>query len=250
MNNLSTDRPGGRRRALGVSVAAVGSVMAVVGLVFVLYGVAQSRAPAEVGPDAETSIPRPPALDRPRPTPVEQPQSSATAAPGSSSTTPAQPAAGWATHLSIPSIGLETDVVQASIVTDERGDPEWPTVPFLAVHYVDTAPVGGLGNAVIAGHVVTLHEGNVFRDLYRVDYGDSITVDTDTATFTYVVQDLKLVPPSDVEVMDPTSDARLTLITCGGDFDQSTRTFNRRLAVTADLTSSSLLPIVADARPV
>jgi TolB protein len=36
--------------------------------------------------------------------------------------------------------------------------------------------VGGRGNAVIAGHVVTLYEGNVFRNLYQVDFGDRIEV--------------------------------------------------------------------------
>ena len=36
----------------------------------------------------------------------------------------------------------------------------------------------------------------------------------------YHVVDVKLVPPSDVSVMDQTPDETLTLITCGGTFDR------------------------------
>lgn len=230
--------------------------MALLGIACLLYGEAVQTA---ILPEAQTSVPPPPALDHPRPawldnlpTPTAGAAANDSAGPASGATADAAamlPPPGWATHLSIPSIDLETDVVPVSIATDARGQLEWPTVPFLAVHYVDTAPVGGPGNAVIAGHVVTLHEGNVFRDLYRVDYGDTVTVETDAASFTYVVSDLKLVLPSDVAVMEPTADPRLTLITCGGDFDQRTRTFDRRLVVTAELVSGTPKPAPAAPTP-
>ena len=109
------------------------------------------------------------------------------------------------------------------------------TLPFVAVHYGwHTAPVGGSGNAVIAGHVVTLREGNVFRDLYRVAPGDALSVRANTgAVFSYRARHVALHSPADVEVMAPTRDARLTLITCGGTFDPLTRSFSHRLVVTA-----------------
>jgi sortase (surface protein transpeptidase) len=50
------------------------------------------------------------------------------------------------------------------------------------------------------------------------------------------VTEVKLVPPSDVSVMDPTPDPTLTLITCGGTFDPVKREFSDRLIVVAKPT--------------
>jgi sortase A len=145
------------------------------------------------------------------------------------------PAPGYAVRLAIPAIKLDTPVKQGGIVPDANGNPIWQTVPFVAVHYGDlTALVGAHGNAVIAGHVVTLSEGNVFRFLYQVDIGDEIQVwDQHDKLHTFTVQEVKLVLPTDVSVMDPTPDPTLTLITCGGSFDPIKREFSHRLIVTA-----------------
>ena len=109
---------------------------------------------------------------------------------------------------SIPKIGLQTEVQEAGVITDRNGNPFWETRPFVAVHYDVTGPAGAPGNPVIAGHVVTLYEGNVFRNLYQVDFGDDIEVRTDRAEFTYLVDEIKLVDPSDTSVMQPSRDAR------------------------------------------
>jgi LPXTG-site transpeptidase (sortase) family protein len=145
------------------------------------------------------------------------------------------PAGGYAVRLSIPSIKLDTPVEQAGIVEDAAGEPIWETRAFVAVHYGDlTARVGTPGNAVIAGHVVTLNEGNVFRFLYQLDVGDAVHVwDQLDREHDYQVAGVKLVPPSDTSVMQPTSDETLTLITCGGTFDPAKREFSDRLIVTA-----------------
>ncbi|MGI9145019.1 MAG: sortase [Chloroflexota bacterium] len=142
---------------------------------------------------------------------------------------------GYAVRLAIPSIRVDTVVEQGGIVDDANGDPVWETLPFVAVHYGDlTSRIGAPGNAVIAGHVVTLSEGNVFRFLYQLDYGDQIQVwDGVGREHLFQVVDVKLVPPSDTSVMDPTQDETLTLITCGGTFDPARREFSERLIVTA-----------------
>jgi LPXTG-site transpeptidase (sortase) family protein len=144
-------------------------------------------------------------------------------------------AAGYAVRLAIPSIKVDTVVEQGGIVRDANGEPVWQTTPFVAVHYGDlTSMIGVPGNAVIAGHVVTLSEGNVFRFLYQLDLGDQIDVwDQLAREHDFQVVDVKLVPPSDTSVMDPTPDETLTLITCGGTFDPATREFSDRLIVTA-----------------
>ena len=72
-------------------------------------------------------------------------------------------------------------------------------MPFIAVQYRETALVGARGNAVISGHVVTIAEGNVFRNLYKVNVGDAVGVETKEGRYTYIVEEVKLVKPNAVE---------------------------------------------------
>ncbi len=153
-----------------------------------------------------------------------------------------RPRPGIAARLEIPAIKLETDVVEGGIVTSPRGEPEWQTVPFVALQYRELGRVGGRGNAVISGHVVTINEGNVFRDLNKLDFGDSIQVRTDEGAFTYIVEDMSLVKPDQIEVMEQTQDYRLTLITCGGEFDSRSRSFSHRLVVVTRLADWQRTP--------
>jgi LPXTG-site transpeptidase (sortase) family protein len=153
-----------------------------------------------------------------------------------------RPRPGIAARLEIPAIKLETDVVEGGIVTNGHGEPEWQTVPFVALQYRELGRVGERGNAVISGHVVTINEGNVFRDLNKVSFGDSIQVQTDEGSFTYIVEDMQLVKPNQVEVMEQTKDYRLTLITCGGEFDSRSRSFSDRLVVVTRLADWQRMP--------
>ena len=155
--------------------------------------------------------------------------------------TGSRPPPGRVLGLQIPRITIDTEVVPAGMTATDDGNVEWETVPFVAAHYLDTALIGDRGNAVISGHVVTLREGNVFRNLYQIDFDDEIKVQTENARFTYIVKDLKLVEPTAVEVMAPTQEPRLTLITCGGEFDPRTRQFSHRLIVTAEQADWALL---------
>jgi len=67
-----------------------------------------------------------------------------------------------------------------------------------------------------------------------VDIDDQVKVwDQLDREHDYHVVGAKLVPPSDISVMQPTPDETLTLITCGGKFDRVRREFSDRLIVTA-----------------
>ena len=134
------------------------------------------------------------------------------------------------------SVDIDTDVTEGGVIVNKQGQLEWQTVPFIAVQYRETALVGARGNAVISGHVVTISEGNVFRNLYKVNIGDEVKVHTADGHFTYIVDDVKLVPPSSIEVMAQTKSPTLTLITCGGEFDTKTRSFSDRQIVVAHLS--------------
>ena len=65
------------------------------------------------------------------------------------------------------------------------------------------------GNTVLAAHRDTL-----FAGLRNVELGDVVTLETEELTYTYRVISIDIVGPTAVEVMDPTPDAVLTLITC------------------------------------
>jgi LPXTG-site transpeptidase (sortase) family protein len=153
----------------------------------------------------------------------------------------AVPKPGAPVRLKLPSIKVDTEVKPGGVVTGRSGDLEWETLPFVATYYPQLGPVGAPGNPVISGHVVTLSEGNVFRDLYQVELGEPIEVLTEQSHFTYRIEEIKLVSPDSVDVIAPTEDARLTIITCGGTFDPRTRSFSDRLIVVGKLIGGERL---------
>jgi LPXTG-site transpeptidase (sortase) family protein len=181
------------------------------------------RSPVPTVPPAPT-VTRPPTLT---PIPI--------ALPVLPSPTPPPP--GLPVRLVIPSIQVDTPVVELNAQPDDAGVLQWETVPFVAGHYRLTGPVGAPTNVVLSGHVVTRGLGNVFRDLYRLRPGDPIVVYTDRGHFTYRVSRLRVVKPEAVDVLAPSTEPRLTLITCAGEFDFRTRTFSERLVVVSDLVS-------------
>ena len=76
-------------------------------------------------------------------------------------------------------------------------------------HLSDTPLPWHGGNTVFAAHRDTF-----FRPLAHIRKGDVITFSTADAALEYVVTELKVVEPTAVEVLEPTSAATLTLITC------------------------------------
>jgi sortase A len=71
---------------------------------------------------------------------------------------------------------------------------------------------GKNGNIVLSGHNDVY--GEVFRYLDRLSPGDSIILFTSQRQYTYIVTGTQMVEPTAVEVMAPTPDARVTLISC------------------------------------
>ena len=103
-------------------------------------------------------------------------------------------------EIQIPRLGLTAIVVQgesAAVLRRAVG------------HLADTALPGEAGNVVLAGHRDTF-----FRPLKGVRVGDAIGLHTRDGDFAYLVESTAVVPPSDVQVLRPTSGHTLTLITC------------------------------------
>ncbi len=102
--------------------------------------------------------------------------------------------------LRIPTIGLEVPVL---VGTDHH------TLDRGVGHIEDTAQPGMVGNLAIAGH-----RDGFFRGLKDIARDDTIELDTIHGKDVYRVERTWIVDPEDVSVLEPTSTAVLTLVTC------------------------------------
>lgn len=123
--------------------------------------------------------------------------------------------------LRVPKLGLEKAVVEGVGVEDLKKAPG---------HYPDTPMPGQKGNSAVAGHRTTY--GAPFGELDKLEPGDPILVQTQSASFRYEVDHLRIVDPSEAWVLDDAGDDRLTLTTCHPKFSAA-----QRLIVVAKLTS-------------
>jgi len=122
-------------------------------------------------------------------------------------------------------IGLDAPVVPVAKTMIEvygQEQPTWSLPEVRAAGWHETsAPLGVPGNTVLNGHNTS--HGEVFRDLYTLKEGDEIVVYADEVAYTYAVTETLILPeagqPIEVRIenaryIQPTSDERLTLVTC------------------------------------
>ena len=103
-------------------------------------------------------------------------------------------------RIDIPRLGL-------SVMVEEGADAQ--TLRLAAGHIPGTALPGGPGNVGIAGHRDTF-----FRPLRGIKKDDTILLSTANGTYRYAVESAEVVPPTRVEVLNPTPEPSLTLVTC------------------------------------
>lgn len=133
-----------------------------------------------------------------------------------------------ALQMVIPSIGIDSPVVEARIK-----DGNWEVPKFVIGHLEGTAQPNEIGNAVYSGHVDSISSGNVFANLDKAKISDSIFLITAAGKLEYRVIETKVVRNTDVQVVQPTPEPRITLITCTGTWDIATRDYSHRLVVVA-----------------
>jgi sortase A len=124
--------------------------------------------------------------------------------------------------IEIPDIGVKKTVVEGTGVSDLKRGPG---------HYKNTPLPGQPGNAAIAGHRTTY--GAPFNRVQELKNGALINVRTKQGLFKYRVTSQKIVDPSDVSVLAPSKDNRLTLTTCHPKYSAA-----KRLIITAVLDTS------------
>jgi LPXTG-site transpeptidase (sortase) family protein len=127
--------------------------------------------------------------------------------------------------LVIPAIDLEAPIVEVGYESQEIGGSlamTWSVPDYYAVGWhQSSAPPGQAGNTVLNGHEYV--HGGVFQDLIELKEGDEIIVYYEGAAHPYRVSERNIVEeegqPLAVRVENakwilPTTDKRLTIITC------------------------------------
>ncbi|CAN5239869.1 hypothetical protein BH20ACT5_BH20ACT5_24900 [soil metagenome] len=141
----------------------------------------------------------------------------------------------------IPDIGVRSDLI--SLDVDPGTRVLIPPERYDIAGWFTGGPVpGDVGPSIIAGHVDSRAGPGVFYRLEEMRAGQTITVtraDGDTVEFT--VLRVEQYPKADfptARVYGPTPDRELRLITCGGDFDRSRRSYLDNIVVYAVQTQA------------
>lgn len=123
---------------------------------------------------------------------------------------------------------------------DAAGELVVPTNGDYVVWYGASAPPGLPGNSIFAGHVDWGGRLAVFARLKDLVAGDEIeTIASDGAARRFAVRQTWTFAPSAAPletIYGPTPRPTVTLITCGGVFDQRARDYSLRIIVRGELT--------------
>lgn len=155
-----------------------------------------------------------------------------TEAPAPTTTTTVAPP-GEPVGLSIPSIGVDSVVVPVGL--EPNGEMEVPPADQAGWYFYGPRPGEADGTSVIAAHVDFGGQRGVFFNLRELQVGAEVSVtDATGATHRYVVTerfqvDKDQLPIEDIFVAD--GPPGLTLITCGGSFDRSARSYQDNIVV-------------------
>jgi sortase A len=113
------------------------------------------------------------------------------------------PGPAQAVRVQIPAINVDAPVVQ--------GD-SWDQLKKGVGQHIGSADPGRPGNVVLSAHDDVF--GEIFRNLDRLQPGDKVLLLTAHQQYIYVVTGTQIVEPTQVDVMNATSDPTATFISC------------------------------------
>ena len=156
------------------------------------------------------------------------------AVPSTAGTAPAPGATGSPTRIRVPAIGVDSPLERLGL--DPHGVLRPPTDADEAGWYAGGTAPGDVGPAVVAGHVDSRTGPAVFFRLSELRPGDLVEVRRGTGWLRFRVVAGERYPKfafPTAEVYGPTPDPQLRLITCGGTFDTSLRSYRDNVVVYA-----------------
>ena len=227
----------------GVGLVAASLVLVLVAGVLLLtsrypantdLAVAQAPAPRPVPTATAPEAPAPPARSARMPRMQSSPEPRIVRP--AQSAPQAQPAAP-PVRVTVPRMQVDRRLVGLSVLNDgtlaapeDFDTPGW---------YREGVAPGDAGPAVIVGHVDSLEGPAVFFKLETLRPGDKAHVKrSDGTTVTFVIDSVRRVPKDDFptqQVYGPTQRPELRLITCGGAFDNTTRSYDDNVIAFASL---------------
>ncbi|MAG37309.1 MAG: hypothetical protein CL878_13830 [Dehalococcoidia bacterium] len=209
-----------------------------------------SVSPSPTAPPSATATEPPTPTQRPKPTsspvpptPTPSPRPRATPVPtvevvryvAESPAVRKVPALALPLRLEVPKLGVDAPVVAVGLTDD--GAMDIPRKAMDVAWYRLGPRPGSKGNAVLAGHLDWRGQLAVFARLKELVGGDTIVArGADGQSKEYVVEWKEEWRTDDAPahvVFGPTAGPALTLITCGGRFDQSSRQYENRVVVRA-----------------
>ncbi|MCU1651737.1 MAG: class sortase [Pseudonocardia sp.] len=208
-----------RVSAFGVRTFAARSVLAAAAVAVLAAG---CSSPAGPGPNDGPSLTSPTVTGAP-----------VTAIPPLAASAP--------TELRIDAINASSSLVPLGLNPDQTITVPPVSTPLQASWYRLGPTPGAAGPAIILGHINGNGQDGIFAKLNQLKPGDQVKVtraDGKTAVFT--VTKLQQVPKNafpTVDVYGDTTDSELRLITCGGGFDKSKRSYVDSIIAFAKLTS-------------
>jgi sortase (surface protein transpeptidase) len=140
-------------------------------------------------------------------------------------------------RVAIPAVGIDSTL--ARLGTDAAGALVPPADFAQAGWFTGSPAPGAVGPAVLAGHVDSWRGPAVFFRLGQLQDGDAVVVTrADGTTLEFTVTRVARYPKSafpTAAVYGPTADPQLRLITCGGRFDRTRRSYVDDVVVFARL---------------
>lgn len=147
-------------------------------------------------------------------------------------------------RLDVPAMGVQAPVVARGL--DKQGGIDSPPLdqPGVVGWYAAGVRPGAAGTALFVGHVDTETRPAVFYRLSSLLPGATVRVARDDGRVAeFTVEDVKVLSRDHFDAQQAygtrqSGRAELRLITCGGSFDQASRTYTANVVVSAYLTGS------------
>jgi len=199
-----------------------------------IAGLALMIGPAGVwAADAGTPVPAPaPSVAAAPPVTVPLPRIAEEPGIAEEPAAPAPPV-----RVRLPALRVDAPVTPVGV--DDRGRMDVPfNIRTVGWYRFGPGPGATTGSAVLSGHVDDRDQGyGAFHRLGDLAPGDPVAVDlADGGALSYLVETVTRVPKGDLpvdEVFARTGAPRLTLVTCGGPFDDDAHAYTENVVVVA-----------------